>query len=123
MTAWTRVVATCALAAALSFGGCVSNPTPHPGTGGQLSDGADTAAPPDDKGPDRDDDGVPDCEQNGGFWLDGACNGQTGTVGDATTVPGGGDALDGAEDADDNATDASGDVGPEPDGYADVGAD
>jgi len=94
---------------------CTSNPTPHPGQPDGTLDGyggRDTATTSADKGPDLDRDGVPDCEQYGGFWdqTDSLCVGGTPSGVDADVVdgdaPDGGDAGDAGEvDGDDAADD------------------
>ncbi|TNF31520.1 MAG: hypothetical protein EP329_12230 [Deltaproteobacteria bacterium] len=118
------LLATWAVAALV---GCVSNPTPHPGQPDGLTD---TYTAPDtgrtngggEKGPDLDLDGVPDCEQYGGYWDQGdsVCVGglPTGEVdadvidGDAPDGDVGDDAVDDAEagDAADALTETDGGV-------------
>jgi hypothetical protein len=75
---FVRVVA--AVLLALTAPGCTSNPTPHPGNGGTANyadavDGRLTGEPT--AQPDRDNDGVGDCEQAGGVWNNGECDGAT----------------------------------------------
>ncbi len=84
--------------------GCVSNPTPHPGVADTHGGAADTAWA--GRGPDQDNDGVPDCDEAGGVWSGSGCDltdQPTGTVdaiaeGDAT-APTGSDAYEDGEEA------------------------
>jgi len=90
-----------AVALTAALGACTSSPTPHPAQGDLAALDTHTPAPDGtgqsaEKGPDLDDDGVPDCEQFGGLWdqADARCLGGTASsVGDADVADG--DAPDG----------------------------
>jgi len=116
----------------LAAAGCVSNPTPHPGVEdaatGEHGGGPDVGTPVSDKGPDSNNDGVPDCEAAGGLWdaTAGYCRGGAEpTDGPDGGLSGGGDGQDGAADGGDGEDgDAGGDDATVEDvGFDDVGPD
>lgn len=99
--------------------GCDSNPTPHPQNDGAVDTRADASPEPgDDKGPDLDGDGVPDCAAAGGFWNGEGCTDQpTGLVdavgGDASAPTDGVDGELGPDAADDGEVTGDEDAGDE----------
>jgi len=99
--------------------GCDSNPTPHPQNDAAVDSREVNGEPgEDDKGPDLDGDGVPDCAAAGGYWDGRGCtDAPTGLV-DAGEVEGGDASADGGDvgpDAADDGGDA-GDAGDAGDG-------
>ena len=102
----------------LGFVACDSNPTPHPGADATYDTGVDTAQPSENKGPDDDGDGVPDCDEAGGFWDGDSCRDDVAGAVDAGETAGEGqpdggdvDAPD-ASDGDDAEDGAGGDGDP-----------
>lgn len=59
--------------------GCDSNPTPHPGADTILHDTSQSDATGGQAEPDRDNDGVGDCTEAGGFWSGDGCEGAVAT--------------------------------------------
>lgn len=107
--------------------GCDSNPTPHPGAD---TIPYDTSSPSDAAGgtaePDRDNDGVGDCTEAGGFWSGDGCQGAVATpdadglgeVGDV--APPGDTTLEVSEDADASEVEDGGDDAAESDAGPDT---
>lgn len=101
--------------------GCDSNPTPHPGADTVFYD---TSSPSDAAGgtaePDRDNDGVGDCTEAGGFWSGDGCEGAVATP-DADGLVDAGDVAPPADTTPDVSADADG--SEVEDGASEDGAD
>ena len=91
--------------------GCVSNPTPHPGVADTHVGAADANWA--GAGPDKDNDGVPDCDEAGGVWTGSGCDLAEQPVGTADVAYDDGESGDPSEvvevvEADVGAEDATG---------------